>query len=173
MRKDGDFSYTRHQGSIAKMERLGEILARVLSQEKLQREYKHGPVFQLWSQLVGPWLAQRCWPVSIRKGVLLVRVAGPLWMQELQLQKAELLERIAALVGPDRVLDIRFTTRGAKSSALRRARGLSGGEVLPPRPLSDEERAWVDEVSGPVQDPALRSVLRRILERHLRDPRKG
>ncbi|MGQ9858672.1 MAG: DUF721 domain-containing protein [Thermodesulfobacteriota bacterium] len=154
------------------MEKLGEVLNRVFNQELLHGARKWDPILRVWPKVVGPFLARRCWPVSLRKGVLMVRVAGPLWMQELQLQKSELLERIGEEVGRERVRDIRFTTRGARSFALSRTMGSSVEELVPPRSFSDEERAWTDQVLGTVRDPALRPLLKRIMEHRLRDPRK-
>jgi predicted nucleic acid-binding Zn ribbon protein len=154
------------------MERLGEILARVVDQEALGRKVRHGPVFQRWSHLVGPLLAQKCWPVSVRKGVLLVRVAGPVWMQELQLQKQELLQRVAQVAGPKKIVDIRFTVRGAKAAARTRAMA-SAEDISPARALSQEEMDWVEQTVEGVNDPGLRAVVRRILERHVRTRSKG
>lgn len=154
------------------MEKLGEVLNRVFNQELPHGARKGDPILRAWPKLVGPFLARRSWPVSLRKGVLMVRVAGPLWMQELQFQKSELLEKIGEEVGRERVRDIRFTTRGARSFALSRTMGSSAEELVPPRSFSEDERAWMDQVLATVRDPALRPLLNRIMEYHLRNPRR-
>lgn len=149
------------------MESLGDILARVMTGEALDKKSKHAAVFRNWSSIVGPLLARRCWPVSVRKGVLLVRVAGPVWMQELQFQKMELLKKVAEAAGPGRIEDIRFTLRGVRSAASKR------GMACPQNPfeektLSPEESRWVEETAKRIEDPILRSSLEKILEHHLR-----
>lgn len=149
------------------MESLGDILARVMERDALERKFRHAAVFRGWSRIVGPFLARRCWPVSVRKGVLLVRAAGPLWMQELQFQKTELLRKVAEAVGPGRIEDIRFTLRGARTAASRRAAACPG-EPFQEKTLSPEETRWVEQTAGEIGDPALRSSLKRILERHLK-----
>ncbi|MEJ5377852.1 MAG: DUF721 domain-containing protein [bacterium] len=148
------------------MESLGEILARVMGEGGLEGRLKHETLFRSWPRVVGPLLARRCWPVSVKKGVLLVRVAGPLWMQELQFQKRDLLERVAELAGGDQIVDIRFTLRGVRSSASRRAMA-SAQEPLEIS-LSHEQRQWVENTVEEIQDPALKARLKRILEHHLK-----
>lgn len=149
------------------MESLGDILARVLEGEALERKLKHPAVFRSWASMVGPLLARRCWPVSVRKGVLLVRVAGPIWMQELQFQKTELLEKLAEIAGPGRIQDIRFTLRGAKSAASKKGMACAQ-EPFQEKSLTQDERLWVEKTSKNIEDPGLRSSLKRILENHLR-----
>ncbi len=149
------------------MESIGEILSRVMAGEALEGRLRHGPVFRHWSRIVGPLLARKCWPVRVRKGVLLVRVAGPVWMQELQFQKPELLERMAKEVGPGEIKDIRFTTRGARTAASKRGMACVQ-ELSEEKPLSPEQNQWVEQTAGEIQAPALKNTLKRILEHHLR-----
>ncbi len=149
------------------MESLGDILARVMEGEALEKKLKHGVLFRSWSSIVGPLLARRCWPVSVRKGVLLVRVAGPVWMQELQFQKSELLKKVTEAAGPGRIEDIRFTLRGARSAASKRGMACAS-EPFEQRSLSPYEINWVEGVAKKIEDPALRESLERILGHHLR-----
>ncbi len=153
------------------MESLGNILARVMEGEALERKLKHSAVFRNWSRIVGPLLARRCWPVSVKKGVLLVRVAGPLWMQELHFQKTELLKKVTEAAGPGRIEDIRFTLRGARNAASKRGMACAG-EPFEQKTLSPDESNWVEQVATSIEDPALRSSLKRILEHHLRARKK-
>lgn len=149
------------------MESLGEILARVIKGEALERKLKHPRVFRNWSRIVGPFLGRRCWPVSVRKGVLLVRVAGPVWMQELQCQKMELLQKVVEEAGPGRIEDIRFTIRGTPSAASKRGMA-SSMEPFQEKQLSPDESLWVEQTAKSIKDPALQGSFKRILEHHLK-----
>lgn len=153
------------------MESLGDILARVMEGEALERKLKHPAVFRNWARIVGPLLARRCWPVSVRKGVLLVRVAGPVWMQELQFQKTELLKKVTEAAGPGQIEDIRFTLRGARSAASKRGMACVQ-EPFEEKSLNPDEKQWVEKTSKSIEDPALRNSFKRILEHHLRARRR-
>ncbi len=150
------------------MENLRDILARLMTRPDLEHRARQGPLFERWPELVGDLLARRCRPVSIRKGVLLVQVSDSVWMQELQMQKFQILQRIWALVGEGEVTDVRWTIRG---TALRRS--AAPRRVPPPLPLTEEERAWVRAVSAQVADPDLQRAVSRVLDKYVRSPRRG
>jgi len=65
-------------------------------------------VLTLWREIVGEQVAKAARPERIEKGVLLVRVETAPWRAELSLRKAEIMKRIAAVVGNGVVNDIRF-----------------------------------------------------------------
>jgi hypothetical protein len=70
-------------------------------------------VFADWTDIVGPVVADHCWPVSLRKGVLVVGVAEPIWHTQLTYMQHEILERLASVVGPGTVsrVDVRVRPR--------------------------------------------------------------
>ena len=90
---------------------------------KKQWEDKLGlhSVFDTWPELVGDGIASRSWPHLIRGTVLWVNVSDSVWMQQLHLQKMELLDKInRSLPGKEKISDIRFqlnTKAGQQKSA--------------------------------------------------------
>ncbi|MFN3534239.1 MAG: DUF721 domain-containing protein [Desulfatiglandales bacterium] len=86
---------------------LGNVL-RVLEglNPNLNRE-----IFELWKawdQIMGPELKGIARPSEFKKGVLLIKVEDPVWLQELTHKKEELLERLRAQVSKGLIKDIRL-----------------------------------------------------------------
>jgi len=59
-----------------------------------------GGVFARWEDAVGAQIAAHARPVKLAAGRLLVEVDEPGWASQLRYLEAELLGRIAAVVGP-------------------------------------------------------------------------
>jgi predicted nucleic acid-binding Zn ribbon protein len=148
------------------MERLSDIISRLMKQEGYERRSPQGPIFERWSEVVGDPLAEKSCPVLVRKGTLVVQVTDSVWMQELQMEKPTILERIGQLVGEGEVLDIRWTIWG--DAPVRRSRRKAVPSVkTPSRPLTLEEQAWIQAVSAQVEDSDLQEQLKRLLIKYL------
>lgn len=154
------------------MERIGEIISRVMTRQGYEKRSRQGPIYELWPQMVGEILAQKCRPVAIQKGVLVVQVDDSVWMHELQIQKYQILQRLWKLVGEDQVSDIRWTTRGYRPPRPRHNPKSLSPEP-PPRPVTQEEGAWIEAVAARLQDDDLVAIVRRVLVHYLRAPQRG
>ncbi len=84
----------------------GSVLKGILEQAGLERQIRRFSVFEDWSELVGSKLAVHSQPWRMRGDVLDVRVDHPVWMQQLQLQKAGILREINARLEADPIRDI-------------------------------------------------------------------
>jgi len=62
----------------------------------------------LWSTAVGKKIAENTTVQDVKHGVLIVRVDSPIWAQELQFQKKEVLFKINKTLGKKTIKDIRF-----------------------------------------------------------------
>ncbi|MBX3314616.1 MAG: DUF721 domain-containing protein [Actinobacteria bacterium] len=73
-------------------------------------------VHERWSELVGPEVADRSRPISVRDGCLSVRVAGPAWADHLRWSEAEILGRVDQLLGPGTIvsLSVRIDRHGGR-----------------------------------------------------------
>ena len=86
--------------------RLGDVLRAALGRlPEAQRLADHA-VWSHWDAVVGPTLARHARPERLRRGVLVVAVDSPEWMQELQFLKHELRERLNARLGRSAVRDV-------------------------------------------------------------------
>jgi len=62
----------------------------------------------LWPIAVGKKIAENTTVQDVKHGVLIVRVDSPIWAQELQFQKKEVLFKINKTLGKKTIKDIRF-----------------------------------------------------------------
>jgi len=62
----------------------------------------------LWPTAVGKKIAENTTVQDVKHGVLIVRVDSPIWAQELQFQKKEILFKINKTLGKKTIKDIRF-----------------------------------------------------------------
>jgi predicted nucleic acid-binding Zn ribbon protein len=79
--------------------RLGDVLRAALARVPDAERIADHAVWSHWEAIVGPTIARHARPERLRRGVLVVAVDGPEWMQELQFLKHELRERLNARLG--------------------------------------------------------------------------
>jgi predicted nucleic acid-binding Zn ribbon protein len=86
--------------------RLGDVLRSALERlPEAQRLADHA-LWAHWDAVVGPTLARHARPERLRRGVLVVAVDSPGWMQELQFLKRDLRDRLNARLGRTVVRDL-------------------------------------------------------------------
>jgi len=138
---------------------LCELLARQGMGEKLE-EYR---VWLVWEACVGPQIASQARPLRLRDGVLEVRVSQPVWMQQLQLLKPQLLAKLNQRLDSAPLKDI-YLKRGSLNPATAEE------DVLPPlrwrqTTLDDEERTAIEAAAAGLHDDELRTRLQRLMEK--------
>ena len=62
----------------------------------------------IWPKAVGKKIAENTTVQDVKHGVLIVRVDSPIWAQELQFRKKEVLFKINTALGKKTIKDIRF-----------------------------------------------------------------
>jgi predicted nucleic acid-binding Zn ribbon protein len=77
-------------------------------------------VFGRWEEIVGERVAAHTRPLSLRDGRLVVGVDDPAWATQVRFLEAEVLTRVAAVLGPGEVSAIEVRVRPPE--APRRAR---------------------------------------------------
>jgi predicted nucleic acid-binding Zn ribbon protein len=67
-------------------------------------------VQEVWQGVAGPALAAAARPTAERDGVLSVTCEASVWAQELDLMSVELIERLNAALGGERIRELRCRT---------------------------------------------------------------
>lgn len=92
-------------------------------------------VFERWNELVGAGMADRTRPVRLSRSRLVVAATDPTAASHLRFLEPQLLDRLAARLGPGRVtgVDVTVERPGARRSASREPRGdrSEGGAAIP------------------------------------------
>ena len=87
----------------------GDLLPKLMQQLGLSERIRETEVMDAWKQIVGDFIAAHSAPVSLRAGVLYVRVLQPaLHYQFEQISKVEILRKLKQRFGTKIVREIRF-----------------------------------------------------------------
>jgi predicted nucleic acid-binding Zn ribbon protein len=100
---------------------VGDTLAGVLQRRGWGERLHAATLAGRWSDLVGPQLAERCEPVRLAGGCLVVRAESQAWATQLRYLHAQLLTNANELLGSARVREVRIVF-----GPLERGRGSSG-----------------------------------------------
>lgn len=118
-------------------------------------------VWKVWGEVVGSQTAQHAQPFRLRAGILEVLVDHPVWMQQLQLLKPRILDRLNCAIAPGVLEDIHLR-HGQPEIPV----ALSAPEEKQPLPLTEAEREELNRLLPPDGDD-LHSAWRKLLAYHL------
>lgn len=79
--------------------RLGDVLRAALDRLPVAQRLDDYALWSHWDAVVGPTLALHARPERLRRGVLVVGVDGPEWMQELQFLKHQIRDKLNVRAG--------------------------------------------------------------------------
>ena len=91
-----------------KLESVGDLVGQVLGDLGLDGVALAHRIGAEWAEVVGAPVAAHCRPRGIRAGVLEIEVDSPVWSQQLQLRKTELLVRLRERFGDAAPAEMRF-----------------------------------------------------------------
>ncbi len=87
----------------------GDLLPTLMQKLGLKERLHETEVIDAWAHMVGSFIAAHSAPVSLREGVLHVRVLQPALHYQLeQISKAEILRKLKQRFGGKVVRDVRF-----------------------------------------------------------------
>lgn len=87
----------------------GELLPTLMQKLGLRERLHENDVMEAWEDIVGEFIAMHSAPISLREGVLYVRVLQPALHYELeQISKAEILRKLKQRFGARTIRDLRF-----------------------------------------------------------------
>jgi predicted nucleic acid-binding Zn ribbon protein len=87
----------------------GDLLPKLMQQLGLSERLRESEVIDAWKQIVGDFIAAHSTPVSLRAGILSVRVLQPsLHYQFETISKAEILRKLKQRFGTKIIREIRF-----------------------------------------------------------------
>ena len=142
-------------------ERVGTLLKQLLGEKGLGERLSRYQAWLIWDKLVGEQIANRARPLRIRQGVLEVQVDHPVWMQQLQMLKPKILEKLNQQIPNAGITDIYL--RKAKSIPHRTPAAMA---VAPMQwkqiELTGAEQQQIEERLTEIKDPDLRQELKQL-----------
>lgn len=155
----------RRRPPMRKAAQAGELLEKLLHSYGLDKRVRQYRALVIWDEVVGPQIAARARPNKIRGSVLEICVDQPAWMQQLQLMKPQILQKLNAQLGEGEIKEIFLKKGKVQPSAAAKA---------PPPPawksasLDLAEREQIDAILSGVEDQDLRKSLQRMLSKQAR-----
>jgi hypothetical protein len=144
---------------------VGDLISAALRQSGLSNHAQRLAVYRSWDLAVGPEIAARTSPETLRRGVLLVRASSATWQNELTFLKRELIDKLNQHLGPNTITDLKI---------------VSGHVVRPPPPppptplppVTREQAAAAAATALVIGDDTVRDVFRRSMQNYLRSGRR-
>ena len=97
------------------MKKLQDIMPTAIGHAEVLSGARAQKVMRRWEEVVGTLLADKTEPDRFDRGTVWVTASGSAWAQELAMRKEEILSRLNALAGEDRLFkEIRIGTRPRK-----------------------------------------------------------
>ena len=96
---------SRKKGALTPLK---DVIAAILKDPKLPFNPEDADIWKVWGDVVGPFIARNAQPLRIREKRLRVRVADPIWLQELGLQEQDIREKLNRRLGRTAVERIEF-----------------------------------------------------------------
>ena len=87
---------------------VGDLIGRVLGELGLEGVARSHEIGAKWEEVVGVHIAAHCRPLGLRGEVLEIEVDSPVWSQQLQLRKPELLAALDRTFGRNAPRELRF-----------------------------------------------------------------
>ena len=145
-----------------KESKVGDLVEQLLSSRGLTTQLKKYQTWSCWNDVVGPQIARHAQPLRIRDRILEVRVAQPVWMQQLQLLKPKILQQLNERLSEELIEDIY----------------LKRGPVTPPEaptanrpkrttPLTEADQSHISDILEGLDDPDLRKSLSHLIGRDI------
>ncbi|NOY12661.1 MAG: DUF721 domain-containing protein [Deltaproteobacteria bacterium] len=148
-------------------QRVGTLLKQVLGERGIDDRLSRYQAWLIWDKLVGEQIARRARPLRFRQGVLEVQVDHPVWMQQLQMLKPQILAKLHQQLPDADITDIYL--RKAPTPTARREQKT---EAEPPAwqraQLTEKEKQQIEEQLAPLADPELRAEMRRLFTLQMR-----
>lgn len=147
--------------------RVGSLLQQMARQSELGRQLTRHQAWLIWDKLVGKQIAMRARPLRLRQGILEVQVDHPVWMQQLQMLKPQILKKIAEMIPNAGIEDIylRQATRSSQVVPPRQKQAAEAPGWLKEE-LTSDERADIEKALNAIKDPELKDEMRRLYTRH-------
>ena len=160
----------RKRASQSKPEMIGEILRKVLKKRNIPHTATDRRLLDLWTRAVGPQIAARTLPETLKRGTLYVRVSAPVWLHQLQFLKEEILRKFNELSGKEEIRSLFFSIGEIPSPPPGAADPPPAVPVL--APLRKRDREMMRESLDAVRDPELREILKRVMAREISSRRE-
>lgn len=141
------------------MKRADSLLIPFIRELGIEDGVRLAEIKKNWYNLFNKPLSYHMSPFMLSKGEILLNVDSPVWLQELNFYKEDIIKKLS----PYSVKDVRFRL-GRVSTKQNTEYRTQNTEV---KPLTTYELSYIEEVVSPISDEALREIVRRTIQKAL------
>ena len=154
---------SRHERpKLKKAEAVSELLKKLLGDKGLDERLPRYQAWLVWDKIVGEQIAKRARPLRLREKILEVRVDNPVWMQQLQMMKPQILKKLHAQLPDCDIEDIYLRRGNPQHQATTPEETKIEWEK---ESLSDSELAVVEQSLSGLKDGGLKDEMRQMFIR--------
>lgn len=131
-----------------------ELLKKLLKEMGLPIEPLGSELRKAWERAVGPFVASHTVPYSFKRGTLTILCPSPHWILELRMLKEQILERLNAEPGGQKVKRLTFKLGHFESY----------GEERPKEKEVEITKEEAESFTAPLKDREMKEQIMRILK---------
>ena len=90
------------------MQHIGGALKKLIKTAGLEKGIAQQKALEIWPETVGKTVSKNTEPISIEHGILSIKTTTPVWRQELQFHKKQIIEKLNKKLNKKLIKDIRF-----------------------------------------------------------------
>jgi hypothetical protein len=143
--------------------RLSGALASLAATLGIENPLESARIVAAWEQIVGPGVAAKCSPTSLKSGVLRVRTDSAAWASEFRFLAPEVVSRINADLGRTVVREIKPWVGPPVKDNRDRGKNGSGGRSERTLQADPGVAAEADAMAANIGDDKVAAALRRAL----------
>jgi predicted nucleic acid-binding Zn ribbon protein len=143
---------------LTKPAKIDEILGRTATRLRIADQMRRYKLWERWSGIVGERIAAHARPWRWQGRTLVIRVAHSAWVQELTFLTEQMLQQIRAALPKAKIDQLRYEV-GELPALPAQATPFAAA----PRPITDDEREFIEQAAGEIADPEIREAARKAM----------
>ena len=157
----------RRRKQQAQLQPIGDVLFPLLKKRGLTSKIEENALLKLWPRAVGPQIASKTKPDSLRNGTLFVKTVSSVWVQQLHFVKDDILDKLNQLYEKSAIKEIRFVVGHALER--EKAQENASAETVPAEPSNELSIVSTIEAIPAVQEHKPKSLTKKQLEKKFKD----
>ena len=90
------------------MQHIQIAIQNFLKKSGLNSGVEQQEALKIWGETVGNKISKNTEPMSVKNGTLVIKTTNPVWKQELQIQKTEIIKKLNNRLKKNIIKEIRF-----------------------------------------------------------------
>lgn len=139
------------------MKRVVDLLLPLVKDLGIEDNIRLTEIKKSWYSLFKDPLSSHMWPSKLSEGEILLNVDSPVWLQELNYYKEDIIKKLNSYG----IKEVRFRLGRVSTRTMSEVKS----QKSKVRRFSTEEISYIDNAVSEITDPELRETVRRAIEK--------